>query len=165
MILIQLLAAVKEMRCQKQKRCKPEQKIITSRNVLQIIPLKIQLCCFSSLLFPQIFLFSDHWIETYFNSMNLCTWWHQKYLCSFVWADTIMFRRFAKLIFLQKLHQMFILGGKNEEDRKLLNLTRRCVLFWLSLCSKIKRHVSIFWTHFFCQTWVGGYSSDQQNHM
>lgn len=59
-ILIQLLAAVKEMRCQKQKRCKPEQKIITSRNVLQIIPLKIQLHCSSMLLISQIFLFSNH---------------------------------------------------------------------------------------------------------
>lgn len=56
-ILIQLLAAVKEMRCQKQKRCKPEQKIITSRNVLQITPLKIQLHCSSSFLSPKYFCF------------------------------------------------------------------------------------------------------------
>lgn len=86
MILIQLLAAVKEMRCQKQKCYKPEQKIITSRNVLQIIPLKIQLHCFSSLLIPKIFLFSNHWIETHFNSMKLRTWWH-KCLSSYARLD------------------------------------------------------------------------------
>lgn len=73
MILIQLLAAVKEMRCQKQKRCKPEQKIITSRNVLQIIPLKIQLHCSSSLLTPQIFLFPNHSVETHLSGMKLRT--------------------------------------------------------------------------------------------
>lgn len=156
MILIQLLAAVKEMRCQKRKRCKPEQKIITSGNVLQIIPLKIQLHCSSSLLIPQIFLFSNHWIETHFNGMKLYTWWQKKCLSSYARPDIIIFRRFANLIFLKNLHQTGFLEREGEEEgrEKSVWFGREKCLFWLfSLCSKINWHLSIFWTCFFYRPW------------
>ena len=131
MILIQLLAAVKEMRCQKQKRCKPEQKIITSRNVLQIIPLKIQLHYSSSLLIPQIFLFFNHWIEMHFNGREVYTWWHKKCPSSYAWPAIIIFRRFANPIFLKNLHHTGFLEreGEDESGEKSVWFVREKCLF------------------------------------